>query len=269
LSYDGWYQGSVDAWHAAGIYPIFSNGNAGNCGYSYPPGLNTVGNPARYGNVTGVGSTGQSDGQYATHSNWGPTDNPDTVNPVPGHADLKPQVMAPGVNVRSSVNTSDSSYASWGGTSMSAPHVTGLVALMWQAAPCLVGDYATTETILEETATPIPYDDGTGGGATVPNQATGWGEINALDAVEEAIAHCGVMDVPWLSTDPVTGTIDLNGMQYVAIQFDATGMEIGVYTATLQLSHDDPLTSAVSLPVRMTVVEAFYIYLPVIFQGFE
>jgi len=73
-SYDPWYQDVVDAWHAAGIYPVFSNGNASNCGYSSPPGLNTVGNPARYGNVTGVGSTGRDNGQYAPHSNWGPTD---------------------------------------------------------------------------------------------------------------------------------------------------------------------------------------------------
>ena len=143
-----------------------------------------MGNPARYGNVTGVGSTGQYNGAYATHSNWGPTDNLDTVNAKPGAADLKPQVLAPGVGIRSSLNGSDSDYGSWGGTSMSAPHVSGLIALMWQAAPCLVGDYAATETIIEETAVPIPYDDGTGGGAHVPNYATGWGEIDAAAAVQ-------------------------------------------------------------------------------------
>lgn len=188
-TYDPWYQGVVDGWHAAGVYPVFSNGNASNCFYPAPPGLNTVGNPARYGNVTGVGSTGQSNGLYATHSNWGPTDNPDTVNPKPGWADLKPQVLAPGVGIRSSVNSGDTAYASYTGTSMSAPHVAGLVALMWEAAPCLIGDYATTETIIEDTATPIPYD--TGGGANVPNYATGWGEINALAAVMEAMNACG------------------------------------------------------------------------------
>jgi len=41
--YDDWYEDTIDAWHAAGIYPVFSNGNAGNCeDYAYPPGLNTV-----------------------------------------------------------------------------------------------------------------------------------------------------------------------------------------------------------------------------------
>jgi len=204
-SYDPWYQDVVDAWHAAGIYPVFSNGNASNCGYSSPPGLNTVGNPARYGNVTGVGSTGRDNGQYAPHSNWGPTDNPDTVNPHPGWANLKPQVLAPGVNIRSSINSGDSAYeGGWGGTSMSAPHVTGLIALMWQAAPCLVGDYTTTETILENTATPIPYDDGTGGGAHVPNYAAGWGEINALAAVEAAAASCGDSTIAGQVTNSAT-----------------------------------------------------------------
>ncbi|MBN2002565.1 MAG: S8 family serine peptidase [Anaerolineae bacterium] len=203
--YDPWYQDVVDAWHAAGIYPVFSNGNAGNCGYAYPPGLNTVGNPGRYGNVTGVGSTGRDDGQYATHSNWGPTDDPDTVNPTAGWENLKPQVVAPGDNIRSSVNGGDAAYqGGWSGTSMSAPHVTGLIALMWEAAPCLVGDYAATETMIEETAMPIPYDDGTGSGTHVPNYATGWGEINALAAVQAAAGHCGDSAIAGRVTDAAT-----------------------------------------------------------------
>ncbi|WP_295393517.1 S8 family serine peptidase [uncultured Thiodictyon sp.] len=206
-AYDNWYQGVVDNWQAAGIYPIFSNGNAANCGHAQPPGLNTVGNPARYGNVTGVGSSGQADGQYATHSNWGPTDNPDTVNPR-GYPNLKPQVLAPGVNIRSSVNTGDADFqGGWTGTSMSAPHVSGLVALMWQAAPCLVGNYAATETLIEQTATPIPYASGgtpPPGPGNVPNYATGWGEINALAAITQARNSCG-------PTGGLTGTVTIAG----------------------------------------------------------
>lgn len=191
-SYDGWYQGVVDAWHAAGIYPVFSNGNASNCGYAEPPGCNTVGNPGRYGNVTGVGSTGRSDGRYAPHSNWGSTDNADGVNPR-GFATLKPQVMAPGVDIRSALAGSDTEFEAWSGTSMSAPHVSGLIALIWQAAPCLVGQYALTETVLEESAVPIPYASGCGGEGpgNVPNMATGWGEIDAPAAVASARTWCG------------------------------------------------------------------------------
>ena len=204
-SYDPWYEGVLGSWHAAGIYPVFSNGNASNCGYPQPPGLNTVGNPARSGDVTGVGSTGTSNGQYATYSNWGPTDNPDTINPR-GYPYLKPQVAAPGTN-RSAYGTgNDSSYGGMSGTSMAAPHVAGLVALIWSAAPCLVGDYATTETVIEETAIPIPYDTGNGdeGPGNVPNHATGWGEINALAAVDAAAAMCGDSAIVGQVTDADT-----------------------------------------------------------------
>lgn len=204
-TYDSWYQATVDAWLAAGVYPVFSNGNASNCDYPTPPGLNTVGNPARSGNVTGVGSSGQSNGAYATHSNWGPTDNLDTVNPVDGFNMLKPQVIAPGTDIRSSVPSSDTAYqGGWSGTSMSAPHVTGLVAMMWQAAPCLVGDYAATESLIEQTATHITYNDGSPLTPTdYPNFATGWGEINALAAVQAASSSCG--------TSIMTGTVATSG----------------------------------------------------------
>ena len=191
-SYDSWYAGVITSWHAAGIYPVFSNGNSSNCGYSSPPGLNTVGNPARSGNVTGVGATGRNNGQYATYSNWGPTDDPDTLNPR-GYPNLKPQVVAPGTN-RSAFKGSDSDYSDMSGTSMAAPHVAGLVALIWSAAPWLTGNYAATETIIEETANPIDYDSGGSplpGPGNIPNYATGWGEIDALAAVQEAIATGG------------------------------------------------------------------------------
>jgi len=195
-TYSDWYQDTIDAWLAAGIYPVFSAGNAGNCGYSYPPGQNTVGNPARAYNVTAVGSTGKSNGEYADHSNWGPTDDEDnTLNPN-GYPDLKPQVVAPGVSIRSAVGDAygDSMYGFMTGTSMAAPHVTGLIALMWESASCLVGNYVNTETILEESAVNILYDDDEDGiveDGRWPNYATGWGEIDAQAAVTQAIAYCG------------------------------------------------------------------------------
>lgn len=190
-TYNPWYEGVIEAWLAAGIYPVFASGNATNCGYPSPPGLNTVGNPARSPHVTAVGSTGRDDGQYASHSNWGPTDSPDTINPE-GYPAIKPQVVAPGVGIRSALGSGDDAYAALSGTSMSAPHVAGLVALVWGSADCLTGDYAHTETLIQETASPIPYDTGNGdeGPDFVPNHATGWGEINALAAVDRAVAYC-------------------------------------------------------------------------------
>jgi len=250
-SYDNWYQGVVDSWHAAGIYPVFSNGNASNCYYPTPPGCNTVGNPARYGNVTGVGSTGQSNGAYATHSNWGPTDDPDTVNPD-GYPSIKPQVAAPGVNIRSSYRTSDSSYYTMGGTSMSAPHVSGLVALMWQAGPCLIGDYAQTETIMMSTATAIPYASNCGGEGpgNVPNQATGWGEIDALAAVTEATIWCNTDWLPWVSETPTSGLVAAAGSENVTLSFTC-GPDPGDESGTLRLTTNDPCAETTDIPLAL------------------
>ncbi|MCB2210307.1 S8 family serine peptidase [bacterium] len=220
-SYNDWYEDTIDAWEAAGIYPVFANGNAGNCAYSYPPGLNTVGNPARGYNVTGVGSTGRSDGQYANHSNWGPTDSLDTLNPM-GYANIKPQVVAPGVSIRSSLGSGDSSYAYYTGTSMSAPHVSALVALMWQAGSCLTGEYVQTETLLIETAIAIPYDTGNGdeGPGNVPNHATGWGEIDALAAVTAAQNYCGDSTLDGTVTDDSSGDPIVGAQVEAAAQGD-------------------------------------------------
>ncbi|HOM67056.1 MAG TPA: S8 family serine peptidase [Brevefilum fermentans] len=212
-AYNAWYQGVIDAWVAMGIYPVFANGNNSNCGYSSPPGLNTVGNPARSHNVTSVGSTGRSDGQYAPHSNWGPTDDAKVFHSQ-GYPTIKPEVVAPGVDILSAAGSDDRAYAALSGTSMSAPHVTGQVALMWGSAKCLLGDVAATTDLILETARPIPYDTGQGdeGPDFVPNHATGWGEIDAQAAVNAARAYCagGHLDGYVLDHEnqqPITGAL--------------------------------------------------------------
>jgi subtilisin family serine protease len=218
--YDPWYQGVVDAWVAAGIYPVFANGNQR---LACPVVIGSVGTPARYGNVTGVGALGQNNGTLASYSLWGPSDVPDTINPR-GYPFQKPQVSAPGTN-RSALRGSDIAYGFSSGTSMAAPHVAGLVALMWEAAPCLIGDYSTTETIIEETAAsanvggsyPGHPNDGPGG---VPNQATGWGEIDALAAVQEAMGiYCPTGALIGLVTDSDTGA-PLAGVDIVVTDND-------------------------------------------------
>lgn len=66
-------------------------------------------------------------------------------------------------------------YIGKSGTSMAAPHVAGIIALMLQVYPDL--DFDTAVSILEATAT---TDEFTG---TVPNMIFGWGKINAHAAV--------------------------------------------------------------------------------------
>lgn len=268
--YDDFYEGVIDAWIAAGIVPVFSNGNNTNCGLPAPPGLNTVASPGRSGKVLGIGSTGNNNGQYAPHSLWGPTDNPNPGWPAyPDHrgfADLKPNVSAPGALVRSALDGSDSAYGSGTGTSMSAPHVAGLVALMWQAAPCLIGDYPTTGSLIMEAANAVPYVSGSpsDGPGNVPNQATGWGEIDALAAVTTAIAACGPHgSATGAVTDSENGTAIANvrlifdGPRDYQLVTDASGvfgreLAAGEYSLTVDVFGYHPVSQSVTITADQT-----------------
>lgn len=192
------YREMVDAWIAAGVFPAFAVGNTTSCDFPEPPGLSTLSSPAALGTAFAVGSTGNHDGQYAPHSLWGPTDDPSPGLPHHpdhrGHPLLKPQVVAPGVAIRSAMIEDGQAYGSMTGTSMSTPHITGLVALMLEAGDCLVGDYAAIGGLIMQTARPVPYATGgepPPGLGNVPNYATGWGEIDAPAAVNAAAAACG------------------------------------------------------------------------------
>ncbi len=257
--YFGWYENTIDSWHAAGMYPVFSNGNASNCRYPEPPGLNTVGYPARSYHVTGVGSTGNHDGQYADHSNWGPTDSLDTINGN-GYANIKPQVVAPGVDILSLYPTSDYGYAFMSGTSMSAPHVSGLVALLWGAAPDLMGDYAETEILIQDSAVPIPYDTGNGdeGPGYVPNHATGWGEIDALAAVLAAIPPDPTPTSTNTSTATATATATATSTS------TSTPTETATATSTHTSTFTSTATETMTPTVESTKEKSLNNYLPLI-----
>src|SRR5262245_4145950 len=161
---DPWYQATVQAWRAAGIFPAFSNGNAG-------PSCDSSGTPGDY---TASYSSGAFDinGVIASFSSRGPGEN----------GNLKPNIAAPGVNVRSSVP--GNGYATSNGTSMASPHTAGTVALMWSAAPSLIGNIDQTATLLDDTAVDTP--DTSCGGTADDNNVWGEGKLNAFAAVEQS-----------------------------------------------------------------------------------
>jgi len=113
---------------AAGIANVFSAGNNG-------PGPYTIGVPAQviYDslNVFCVGALDASNVLAGFSSNGPSRCGSDSM------VQIKPEVSAPGVNVRSA--DGPSGYGQKSGTSMASPHVTGAVLLLKEAFPQLSG----------------------------------------------------------------------------------------------------------------------------------
>ncbi len=163
-------QDVVTAVHAAGIVTVHSAGNSGD-------GCSTIGDPAAiYDASFTVGATNAND-TIAGLSSRGPVT-------IDGSERRKPDVVAPGIGVTSS--TPGNGYATLSGTSMAAPHVAGLVALLVSAKPSLAGDVAALEAAITQNALPKTTNQGCGDDTptSVPNNVYGWGRIDALAAYE-------------------------------------------------------------------------------------
>lgn len=115
-----------------GIANEYSAGNEG-------PGTTTVGVPAMINpgllNSFAVGAINGNVASYpiASFSSRGPTSCPST-----GSQQIKPEVVAPGVSVRSCVKNMQ--YAFYDGTSMAGPHVAGVMMLLKEAFPTVAGE---------------------------------------------------------------------------------------------------------------------------------
>lgn len=158
---DTFYQGVVQAWVEAGIFPAFSIGNSGSA-------CNSANSPGDYPESYAAGAYDEAN-TIASFSSRGAS----------AFGLVKPNLAAPGVNVRSSVP--GGSYDWYSGTSMASPHLAGTVALIWSAAPSLIGDVAGTRAILDQSA--IDTEDLSCGGDAGNNNVWGQGRLNALAAL--------------------------------------------------------------------------------------
>jgi subtilisin family serine protease len=92
----------------------------------------------------------------------------------PGMGLIRPDISAPGVDVKSLSASNPSGYTTMSGTSMATPCAAGVMALMLSKNPNLLPEDICQ--ILEETAVMI-------GGATSKNNNSGSGRIDALEAI--------------------------------------------------------------------------------------
>ncbi len=182
--------------------------------------------------------------RHSMFSSYGPTADGRTV----------PHVLAPGMPVISALNryavdasqledinsdyTTDPSgrnyyYVYNMGTSMSAPHVAGIVALMLQANPDLTP--AEARQIIQETA------DTWAAMGDVPNNTWGAGRINALECVKRVVAMNGLQSITGATVDSEATQIWTENSS-LNVSTPAVGSKLRVYSLSGMLLNETLLT---------------------------
>ncbi len=201
---DLWFENTAKAMRAAGILNVMSSGNNGSV--KALPG--SVDNPSSSDQVFTVGASDNKK-MLADFSRRGPSPYP--------NAAFKPDVVAPGVQVRSAVPGGE--YTAYNGTSMAAPHVAGVAALMLEANPNL--SVEELETMIRETAVQRKDSDY----ATSPNQGYGYGFVDAYSAVQAALHAAGKGGNPASEYRELSGKVQIRA-RTESVSDSIEGLEI-------------------------------------------
>ena len=118
-----------------------------------------------------------ANGTMSTFSNWGPTDD----------GRIKPDIVANGVSLYSTYNTSDSSYASMSGTSMATPNAAGTAALLVE----YYGNFFPGQAMRSSTLKGLIIHTADDLGRPGPDYSYGWGLLNAEAAANQIQKHAG------------------------------------------------------------------------------
>ncbi len=151
------FEPDLQAMRAAGLLPVFAAGN-------YGPSASTSASPANNPSAFAVGAITNSNSIYSLSSR-----GPSTCG---GSTGVFPELVAPGVNI----NTTDlnASYTIQSGTSLSAPHVAGGLALLLSAYPNLSA--SQQENALIASAADL--------GIAGPDDVYGYGRLDLLAAYQ-------------------------------------------------------------------------------------
>ncbi len=194
----------------AGVRPP---GISSNNSYDIIPTSGTAKNILTVGAIEAIpsGYSRPEDAVISSFSSWGPTDD----------GRIKPDVVADGVNLFSSIGTTDNAYAIYSGTSMATPATAGSLTLLQEYyAQLHAGSFmrsATLKALVIHTA-----DEA--GPAPGPDYKYGWGVVNAAKAANVITgANSGTSFQIRENTLSNTGSIS----------FDVVASGKGILTATL------------------------------------
>lgn len=155
-------------------------------------------------------------GRMNDFSSWGPT----------FESVVKPIASAPGGNILATVPRAMGSFAIMSGTSMAAPYIAGVAALIKQKNPTL--DPVAINNLLASTAIPILYNDNTTTpyAFLAPVFQQGAGLVNAYDAVHSTL----ILNVSSLTFNDtayqprsLAFTIQNNGYKEASLEFSNIG----------------------------------------------
>jgi hypothetical protein len=159
------------------------------------------------------------------------------------------------------------------GTSMSTPHLAGAVALIWSAAPSLIGDIEGTRELFNESA--VDQSDLTCGGTPENNNVFGEGRLDVLAAANAApIGDTGVISgtvTDKESGEPLAGATvvfsgasdrdtvtDSDGEYHLTLatgDYDVTVTAFGYVQATKHVTIEDGETT--TLNFKLTLAETY------------
>ena len=171
----------VDAAVDAGLVVCVAAGNSSGTGWMPTPAA--ADRAITVGALDDQGTVLRNDDTHAPFSNSGPRDNDNDDDTID---DEKPDVVAPGVTIRSALGISPGQnppnlYQDLSGTSMASPHVAGVAAILLSAKPGLSPD--DVKATLRKTSRDAAQN-------VNPAWAADWGkgEVDAFQATWSAVA---------------------------------------------------------------------------------